>query len=69
VLATTSNALVGDMARRNRQILKSHMREAGFRSYFREWWHFQLINEPFGDGFNFEVSASPSANERPERKN
>jgi D-alanyl-D-alanine dipeptidase len=44
------------------------MREAGFRSYFREWWHFQLINEPFHDGFDFEISASPSANLGPERK-
>jgi len=68
VLATTSNALVGEIARGNRQTLKSHMREAGFRSYFREWWHFQLINEPFHDGFDFEISASPSANLGPERK-
>jgi len=65
VLATTSNAFVGETARRNRQTLKSYMREAGFRSYFREWWHFQLVNEPFHDGFDFEVSASPSSNARP----
>ena len=65
VLATTSNAFVGGTARRNRQTLKSYMREAGFRSYFREWWHFELVNEPFHDGFDFEVSASPSSNARP----
>ena len=35
------------------------MKEAGFRPYFREWWHFELINEPFNHGFDFEVSASP----------
>jgi len=55
VLASTSNARVGGTARDNRQTLKSVMREAGFRSYFREWWHFELINQPFTDGFDFEV--------------
>jgi D-alanyl-D-alanine dipeptidase len=55
VLASTSNALVGRVARDNRQTLKSVMREAGFRSYFREWWHFELVNQPFTDGFDFEV--------------
>jgi D-alanyl-D-alanine dipeptidase len=32
-----------------------------------EWWHFELVNEPFHDEFDFEVSASPSLNERPAR--
>src|SRR3974390_1145448 len=45
-LANTSNAVVGAMARRNRQMLKSSMQGAGFRSYAREWWHFELSNEP-----------------------
>jgi D-alanyl-D-alanine dipeptidase len=68
VLANTSNALVGAIARRNRQTLKSYMERAGFRPYAREWWHFELINEPFNrDGFDFEVQASPSSNERPTR--
>jgi len=62
VLATTSNADVGAIARRNRQMLKSYMQGAGFRPYAREWWHFQLINEPFdGGGFDFEVAGSPPA--------
>ena len=55
-LAGTSNALVGAAARANRQMLKSAMREAGFRGYFREWWHFEFINGPFADGFDFEVA-------------
>jgi zinc D-Ala-D-Ala dipeptidase len=55
VLATTSNAAVGATALRNRQTLKFTMKEAGFRPYFREWWHFELIAGPFGDGFDFEV--------------
>jgi zinc D-Ala-D-Ala dipeptidase len=67
VLANTSNALVGGTALHNRQTLKSYMREAGFRSYAREWWHFGLVNEPFRYGFDFEVSASPSSPERPTR--
>jgi len=48
----------------NRQTLKSYMKGAGFRPYAKEWWHFELINEPFNrNGFDFEVSASPSSNE------
>jgi D-alanyl-D-alanine dipeptidase len=68
VLGTTSNASVGEVARRNRQTLKSYMRRAGFRPYAREWWHFELIDEPFDrQGFYFEVSASPSSTEKPTR--
>jgi D-alanyl-D-alanine dipeptidase len=57
-LANTS-ADVGAAARSNRQILKSAMQGAGFRPYAREWWHFQLNNEPFDHGFDFEVVARP----------
>jgi D-alanyl-D-alanine dipeptidase len=46
-------------------MLKSYMKGAGFRPYAKEWWHFELIDEPFNrDGFDFAVSASPSSNER-----
>ena len=68
VLAYASNARAGGTALRNRQTLKSYMRGAGFRPYAREWWHFELIDEPFHrNGFDFEVSASPSSTERPTR--
>jgi D-alanyl-D-alanine dipeptidase len=68
VLANTSNARAGGIARRNRQTLRSYMQGAGFRPYAREWWHFELINEPFHrGGFDFVVSASPSPTERPTR--
>jgi D-alanyl-D-alanine dipeptidase len=68
VLAKTSSAPTGGIALHNRQTLKSSMQAAGFRGYFREWWHFELIDEPFNrDGFDFEVSAAPSSNERPTR--
>jgi len=60
VLANTSNALAGEMALRNRQTLKSYMEGAGFRPYAKEWWHFELVNEPFHGGFDFEVLASAS---------
>jgi D-alanyl-D-alanine dipeptidase len=61
VLGNTSNALVGAIALRNRQMLKSWMQGAGFRPYSKEWWHFELVNEPFNrDGFDFEISAPPT---------
>jgi D-alanyl-D-alanine dipeptidase len=67
-LAKTSNPLAGGIALHNRQMLKASMQAAGFRPYFREWWHFELANESFNrDGFDFEVSARPSSNERPTR--
>jgi zinc D-Ala-D-Ala dipeptidase len=62
VLANTSNALVSGVALHNRQTLKSYMEKAGFRPYAREWWHFELVDEPFHAGFDFEVSAPPSSN-------
>jgi zinc D-Ala-D-Ala dipeptidase len=68
VLASTSNADAGSTALRNRQTLRSYMQGAGFRPYAREWWHFELNNEPFHrGGFDFEVTASPSSAERPAR--
>jgi D-alanyl-D-alanine dipeptidase len=60
VLGATSNPRVGAVASANRQMLRAAMRDAGFRPYFREWWHFELANEPFSNGFDFEIQASPS---------
>jgi zinc D-Ala-D-Ala dipeptidase len=68
VLGSTSNASAGEVALRNRRTLKSYMVAADFRPYAREWWHFELINEPFNrQGFDFEVSAPPSSTEKPTR--
>jgi D-alanyl-D-alanine dipeptidase len=68
VLANASSAGVGTNARRNRQMLKSLMERAGFRPNGREWWHFELIDAPFDrEGFDFEVSAPPSSNQRSAR--
>jgi zinc D-Ala-D-Ala dipeptidase len=59
-LGSTSNPRVGAAALGNRQMLKAAMRDAGFRPYFREWWHFELANEPFNNGFDFEITAPAS---------
>jgi len=67
VLGATSNAAVGRLALDNRQMLKSVMKGAGFRSYFREWWHFELVNAPFDHGFDFDITAGPSQHEKPAR--
>jgi D-alanyl-D-alanine dipeptidase len=68
VLGSTSNASVGEVARHNRRTLKSYMASAGFHPYAREWWHFELINQPFNrQGFDFEILASPSSTEKPTR--
>jgi len=65
-LGSTSNAT--GTALRNRQTLKSDMVAAGFRPYAREWWHFELVNEPFTrDGFDFEIAPAPSSNAMPTR--
>jgi D-alanyl-D-alanine dipeptidase len=66
LLGSTSNPRVGAVASGNRQMLKATMRAAGFRPYFREWWHFELANEPFNNGFDFDISAPPSS-EKPAR--
>jgi zinc D-Ala-D-Ala dipeptidase len=60
-MASTSDVRAGEIALRNRQMLKSHMQEAGFRPYSKEWWHFELADEPFRqDGFDFDIQASPA---------
>jgi len=40
----------------NRQFLQKIMQKYGFRSYYKEWWHFTLRNEPYVNHyFNFDV--------------
>lgn len=52
---------VGPDARANRLILHQAMTRHGFRGYPREWWHFQLRNEPFpGQVFDFPVVSRPN---------
>lgn len=47
---------IGREAAANRAMLASLMQRHGFRAYAREWWHFQLAQEPFpGRSFDFPV--------------
>lgn len=40
----------------NRNILRDAMIAAGFDPYYKEWWHYQLKNEPYpNEYFNFKV--------------
>ncbi|MGH6924510.1 MAG: M15 family metallopeptidase [Propylenella sp.] len=56
----TADARVGDEAKKNRTLLLKLMAEAGFKNYRREWWHFDLVDEPFPDTyFDFPVTAPP----------
>ena len=42
--------------KRNREILKNAMEQAGFKGIDSEWWHFTLENEPYPDTyFDFDV--------------
>lgn len=58
----TRNPRVGEIAKRNRQLLVSEMAKAGFKNYSKEWWHFTLVNEPYAkQAFNFPIKARAGA--------
>jgi len=46
-LSHTRDPRVGREASANRALLAQAMQRHGFRGYAREWWHFQLIREPY----------------------
>ena len=55
-LATTTHPAISPQARANRLMLRELMLAAGFRPYRREWWHFELIDEPFPQqSFDFPI--------------
>jgi D-alanyl-D-alanine dipeptidase len=56
-LASTNNPNVSREAHLNRMLLQHSMQQHGFRSYSREWWHFQLVDDPFGRSFDFPIVA------------
>ena len=57
-LSHTRNPNIGEIARRNRQLLVSEMARAGFVNYSKEWWHFTLRNEPYRKKyFDFPITA------------
>jgi zinc D-Ala-D-Ala dipeptidase len=42
--------------RANRLLLYQVMKNNGFESYEKEWWHYQLLDEPFPDQyFDFDI--------------
>ena len=55
--SATASKRVPVEARQNRMKLVALMRQQGFKNYAREWWHFTLIDEPFSQPFDFEVTA------------
>jgi D-alanyl-D-alanine dipeptidase len=56
VLANVNAKEVGKVARDNRIYLRDIMRSVGFRPYNKEWWHFELRNEPFPTTeFDFQI--------------
>jgi len=55
-LSATTHPAIGPEARKNRLMLRDLMVGAGFRPYRREWWHFELIDEPFPQqSFDFPI--------------
>jgi len=56
VQAGTGAVGLTDQQKENRKLLADLMTTAGFRPYSKEWWHFQLANEPFPKReFDFDV--------------
>jgi D-alanyl-D-alanine dipeptidase len=56
--ANIGNAKLQHEAQKNRARLRKAMMAAGFKPYEKEWWHFELRNEPFrGKSFDFPVDA------------
>lgn len=56
-LSSTADKRITGEPRRNRDLLVTAMRGAGFVNYRREWWHFTLADEPFDEGFDFPIRA------------
>lgn len=53
------NDLISESAQQNRVLLQNVMNDNGFSGYSKEWWHFNLNNEPYmrkpEDHFDFDV--------------
>ncbi len=43
--------LITEEQTRNRNILREAMKAAGFKELRTEWWHYQLVNEPYPETF------------------
>jgi zinc D-Ala-D-Ala dipeptidase len=57
-LASTNHPEVSRQAHDNRMLLQHVMQQHGFKAYSKEWWHFELLDEPFPRrSFDFPVVA------------
>jgi D-alanyl-D-alanine dipeptidase len=56
VTSSFANNDVGKVAKDNRAFLRDAMIAVGFQPYNKEWWHFELKNEPFNTEFDFEIA-------------
>ncbi|WP_339051693.1 M15 family metallopeptidase [Candidatus Lariskella endosymbiont of Epinotia ramella] len=59
-LSHTENQTISEEAKKNRELLKQSMEFYGFKNYYKEWWHYQLNDEPIPatsitEPFNFYV--------------
>ena len=55
-ISHTGSTIITPQQRANRLLLKSLMEKQGFRNYYKEWWHYNFINETFPETyFNFPV--------------
>lgn len=55
-ISHTNSVIVTPQQRANRLLLKSLMEKHGFKNYYKEWWHYNFIEEPFPETyFNFPV--------------
>jgi D-alanyl-D-alanine dipeptidase len=60
-LASTASPHVTAEATSNRKLLQQLMRRFGFKPHSREWWHFELADEPFPrERFDFPIVARSS---------
>jgi zinc D-Ala-D-Ala dipeptidase len=60
-LAGAASRNVSREAASNRTLLRALMRRFGFRPYWREWWHFEFVDEPFPhQSFDFPIVARGS---------
>jgi len=56
-MSHTMNPALPPEVRANRLLLKTLMEKHGFANYWREWWHYGFVNEPYPDTyFNFPVA-------------
>ncbi len=55
-MSHTANPHLPYEVRANRLLLKTLMEKHGFENYWREWWHYGLVKEPYPETyFNFPV--------------